>query len=109
MMDARRPTTNGAIIEGNTTMSRSGTSGSCVWIVSGFDIGFTLPHQNNGPFPTEGRGSREEVRGHLVTSSLLPRTSYLLLPSLTGLTVKGNGLAAILDDLSRDDALTDRI
>jgi hypothetical protein len=29
MIDARRPTTNGAIIDGNTTMSRSGTSGSC--------------------------------------------------------------------------------
>ena len=34
-IEARRPTTNGAIIDGKTTMSRSGTSGSVVISVVG--------------------------------------------------------------------------
>src|SRR6185436_7817115 len=38
MIDARRPTTNGAIIDGKTTMSRSGTSGSWTMLGSGLDI-----------------------------------------------------------------------
>jgi hypothetical protein len=36
-MEARRPTTNGAIIDGKTTMSRNGTRGSVV--ISGFWLG----------------------------------------------------------------------
>src|SRR5690242_6048023 len=38
MIEARRPTTNGAIIDGKTTISRSGTRGSWAMCDSGLDI-----------------------------------------------------------------------
>src|SRR5450755_755378 len=72
-------------------MSRSGTSGSCISFSSDMFL-FVSTASNNRTFPR----------------FRLP-VACNLLPSLPRFAVESDRLAAILDDLARDHAFTDRI
>src|SRR5687767_2682897 len=63
MIEARLPTTNGAIIDGNTTMSRRGTRGSWRMLGSGFDMFETVIRRFEWKnFPGAGGALREYAR-----------------------------------------------
>src|ERR1700687_5847369 len=80
-----RPTTKGAIMCGNTTMSRSGTSGSG----SGGRVGFS------GRMDFRSFRAPGNARRGLDTMRV----------RLAGLAKDRDGVRAVLDDVFRDDAL----